>query len=338
MAAGGLDELDFAVIEALDLDGRVPLRQVAGVLGVSDQTVARRYRRLRTVAGLRVVAELDSVRVGQSAWLVRVGCTPDAALPVAEALAQRDDTAWVSLTSGGTEIVCVLRSGTDEARDELLLQKLPQTRRIVSVTAHQALHVYMASRNPWVRRFGTLRPEQAAVLAHGGGASPGPGVRHSGRTVRLDELDRALTAVLARDGRAGYPELAAAARCSETTARRRLDELRRGGIIDFEVELDARAVGLNTTAMLWLSVAPAELAAVGEAMAAHPEVPFVAATTGPTNLVASVLCTDAEDLYGYLSRRVGSLPGVRHVETAPRIRTVKQEGTLRSPVGRTRAG
>ena len=34
-------------------------------------------------------------------------------------------------------------------------------------------------------------------------------------------------------------------------------------------------------------------------LAAHPEVPFAAATTGSTNLFASVLCPDASALYTF---------------------------------------
>ena len=71
--------------------------------------------------------------------------------------------------------------------------------------------------------------------------------------------------------------------------RRRIDELRRAGLLYFEVDIDNRVLGMNVHAMLWLSVEPARLAEAGRAMAAHPEIPFAAATTGPTNLVASAV-------------------------------------------------
>ncbi|MEV5322939.1 MULTISPECIES: AsnC family protein [unclassified Nonomuraea] len=50
------DELDRRLIHALQLDARAPFSRIAEVLGVSDQTVARRYRRLRSAGLLRVVA------------------------------------------------------------------------------------------------------------------------------------------------------------------------------------------------------------------------------------------------------------------------------------------
>lgn len=79
---------------------------------------------------------------------------------------------------------------------------------------------------------------------------------------------------------------------------------------------------------LWLSVEPARLAAAGEAMAAHPEVGYACATTGPHNLFASVLCRDVGAVYRYLTTRVAALPGVRAMESAPRIRHLKGPGPL----------
>ena len=63
-------------------------------------------------------------------------------------------------------------------------------------------------------------------------------------------------------------------------------------------------------------------------MAAHPEVPFAAATTGPTNLLASAIFRDSEHLYAYLTGELAALPGVSSVQTAPIIRTLKRTGSV----------
>jgi DNA-binding Lrp family transcriptional regulator len=80
--------------------------------------------------------------------------------------------------------------------------------------------------------------------------------------------------------------------------------------------------------MLWASVEPAHLETIGRAMAEHAEVPFVAATTGPTNLMATVVCRDIASLYSYVTHRLARLPGVTAVETAPLIRVVKRAGPV----------
>lgn len=134
-----LDDLDRCLTHAFQLDGRVPFSRLAEVLGVSDQTVARRYHRLRSTGVVRVVGVPEVTKLGRVLWLLRVRCMPDAAGAIATALARRDDTAWVSLTSGGTEITCYTSAPRQEADEGLLLGQLPRTPRVVSVTAHRLL-------------------------------------------------------------------------------------------------------------------------------------------------------------------------------------------------------
>ncbi len=85
---------------------------------------------------------------------------------------------------------------------------------------------------------------------------------------------------------------------------------------------------MNAHAMLWLSVEPARLQEAGNALAGHPEIPFAAATTGPTNLVASAVFRDTRHLYEYLTGELAGLPGVTSVQTAPIIRTLKRTGSV----------
>jgi DNA-binding Lrp family transcriptional regulator len=46
------------------------------------------------------------------------------------------------------------------------------------------------------------------------------------------------------------------------------------------------------------------------------------------NLAACVVCRRREELYEFLTDKVGALPGVERVETAPVIRTVKQPSPI----------
>lgn len=318
-----LDGLDRQIIHALIIDGRAPFSRIATVVGVSEQTVARRYRRMHAGDVIRVVGMADSQRLGLSDWVMRLQCVPDAASTVAGALARRDDTSWVSLTSGGTEIICTVKPAAGGSRDDLLLRQLPSSRRIVGISAHSLLHLFRGGSSHWPPVMQALTPEQAGLISPP--LSPPSGHRESAHP--LGPGDRALMAGLARDGRASYSELAQAAHWHESTVRRRVEELRAAGVLYLDLDVDDSSFGIGTRAHLWMSVAPARLADAGEALARHPEIPFVAATTGTSNLVASVLCRDDYDLYRYLTERVASLDGVTAVEVTPVIRTVKRAAT-----------
>ncbi|WP_439384293.1 Lrp/AsnC family transcriptional regulator [Amycolatopsis lexingtonensis] len=318
MESGLLDDLDRRLAHALQLDGRASFSTIASVLGVSDQTVARRYRKLRSSGVLRVVGVPEVAPLGQVHWLIRLGCVPDAAAAIAAALARRDDTQWVSLMSGGTEIVCFIRAPLREETDGLLLGQLPKTPRVVSMTAYRLLRRFAGGPAGWPGRSSALSAAEVAALR-----------RPPASTVyRPEPGDPALLAALAHDGRADMSTLAAASGRSESTVRRRLEALRTSGALYFDVEVDAALLGYPLTATLWLTVAPSALESAGQALATHPQVAFAAATTGPANLVANVGCRDDAALYSYLADDLGGLPGVRQVETAPMIRTLKRFGTL----------
>ncbi|MFD4529718.1 Lrp/AsnC family transcriptional regulator [Streptomyces sp. NPDC058470] len=310
------DLLDLQLLSALELDGRTPFSRIATVLGVSDQTVARRYRRLRAEGGLRVVAVRDAERLGQDQWILRLRCAPHSAGIIADALAKRPDTAWIGLASGGTEVVCITRPRHPGDHDELLLGKLPRTPSMLEIRAHQLLHRFYGGPTGWAAKFGALTDEQTAALRPEAPASSGP--------VRIVPEDEPLIAALERDGRATYPELQRATGLSESAVKRRLAALLASGAVFIDVEYHSEVLGYPLASILWITAAPAALHTVGQALATHPEIAFASATAGSSNIVVTAVARDTADLYSYLSGRLGGLEGVRHVETTPFLRRVKQ--------------
>jgi len=124
-----IDDLDRQLTQCLGVDGRASFSAIADVLGVSDQTVARRYRRLRSAGVLRVVGLKYPKSAGYANWFLRLRCVPGSGEAIAAALAQRSDTAWVQLLSGDTEVLCSLRGDASDGT-ESLLTRLPRSGRI----------------------------------------------------------------------------------------------------------------------------------------------------------------------------------------------------------------
>ena len=330
-----LDVLDRQIIHILAIEPRASFRTIADVTGISDQTAARRYRKLCEDAGLRVLAVPDGSRLGWTDWFIRLQTTPGGADSIAEALARRPDTRWVHLASGGTEIICTLQARTEEQRDALFLQGLPGSRRVVQISAHSILHHF--NPGPWreaTRALSRSQLDKLALLAGGTTPQDPPDLGGAARPPKPPgppwprAEDEPLLAELARDGRASNAAIAAAIHWHESTVRRRIEELRRSGLVYFEVDIDNQVQGFNAHALLWLSVEPARLEEAGRVLATHPEIPFAAATTGPANLVASAVFRDTRHLYEYLTGELARLPGVTSVETAPIIRTLKRTGSV----------
>lgn len=312
-----LNPLDSKILHALHIDSRASFRRIGQVVGVSPQTVTRRYAALRADASLRVLGRTQPYAVGEEEWFLRVRCAPETTEAVARALARHAETVWTHVTSGGTEIVCTTRNR--EGADPLLLRNLPRTPRVTSVSAQCLLYSYYGGPENPVDKVGPLTPEQVAALAVPARA-PHP--------TALSAVDRAILAVLYDDGRASNQELATAAGCSPSTAHRRVAELRESGALYFDLDYDPRVLRRSRLAMLWVSVSPAHLEEAGRALAGHEEVSFAASTTGPTNLYAAVTCAGNRALHAYLTGPVAALPGVTQVESAPVTRTLKRAGRV----------
>lgn len=326
------DALDVQLVYALQLDGRAPFSLIGEVLGVSDQTIARRYHRLRSAGQLRVRGLVEPDLIGLTSWLIRVQCTPNAAAAVAEALARRPDTAWISLTSGGTEVACVVRTRSGDEDSHLLLDTLPRSRGVTGITAQCVLHTYFGGVLSLINKSGTLTQDQVAALQPATRQpAAAPGVIRPAAPGRIAAEDTALLTALELDGRTTHRDLAAATGWSQTTVRRRIADLQDSGMLYFDVDFHHSLLDLSARGMVWLTVSPDRLDAAGEAMARHPETAYVAATTGKANLYASVLSPSTEALYTYLTADIAQLPGLHEVETVMVMRTVKRSGLLTRP-------
>ncbi|GAB3258030.1 Lrp/AsnC family transcriptional regulator [Kineosporia babensis] len=324
------DGLDHRLLHALRLDPRIPFARIAQLTGASEQTVARRFRRLREHGVVRVVGLVDPYATGQGTWMVRIRSRPDAAGALADALAQRPDVSWVTLTSGGTEILCSVLSAEGSGQ-EMLLRRLPHTKEVIDFTAQMVLHRF-DERLGSLSDLTELDDEQVAHIA-----SKTLTRREDAAAAVIGPQDKALLAELHADGRAPVSRLAQVTGWSPARVQRRVEELVHAGAFYFDAEMAVESLGLSTHATLWLTVPPAHLERVGRELAQHKEIAYVAAISGDRSLMGTAVTKDPEHLYRYVSRRLGEIPGIQQLEISPILRRLKQnssfmrEGRLYAP-------
>jgi len=141
---------------------------------------------------------------------------------------------------------------------------------------------------------------------------------------RLDALDRQIIALLQRDGRACFAEIARALGTSEATARRRVERLIAEGVIRVVACVEPGRVGLQAEALIYLQCELDRLTQIGRQLAAMPEVREVLYTSGAHDLVLRVALPSGEDLWPLLTERIAPLPGVRSSQTSHVLRTEKR--------------
>ncbi|MCU1648597.1 MAG: transcriptional regulator [Nocardia sp.] len=319
-----LDDLDKQIVHGLVVDARIAFATLGAILGVSEQTVARRYRLLRQRGILQISGQINVVPLGHARWILRIRTTPSGALRLGEALARLPELSWVSLLSTGSEVMCVSRARTAQRRDALLLTMIPNTPQVTGLIAHEVMHNFRLDEE-WPRYSRLLTADQLLAL---GPSRPVQDVAVLDEPVALTRADEAMLTILARDGRAPYAQLAAATGWSAPRVARRMAELLESGVLYFDLDFAQERMGYAVRAAIWLKIRPADLLAVGAALATYPEVTYVAATTGPTTLTAALICRDTPHLFRFVTERLGALDGIVDMEVTPSLRQFKQAQAL----------
>ncbi|MFF0410446.1 Lrp/AsnC family transcriptional regulator [Kitasatospora sp. NPDC004745] len=316
------DDLDRTIIHGLHCAPRISFRRLGEIVGVSEQTVARRYNALRRDGVLRVVGLSSAAAHGQSEWIARLRCRPDAVDPLAESLARRPEVAYASIASGGSEINCIIRSPAGTGRDDVLLRQLPKAASVLDLSVDLLIHAFgTPGADGWTGREGSLTDEQVRRLT---AERPTP----AGPPIPPTDEDGPLLAALAEDGRVSHTRLAEVTGWSKPRVARRLEALEGSGSLIYDIDTLPERLGYGLNATLWLQVDLPRLHRIGEELSRHDECAFAAAVSGKHNLMVVVICKDTADFYRYLSTGFAGVEGIRGYEISVRVRRLKQAASL----------
>lgn len=111
-----MDNLDVKIVSLLQEDGTATNAAIARQVGVSEETVRRRLKRLVSEQYIRVVALPDPAKLGyHSEVLMGIQADADKVDQVGDALSEMDEINWVSVTTGSFDIFCwaTLRSSEE---------------------------------------------------------------------------------------------------------------------------------------------------------------------------------------------------------------------------------
>ena len=129
----------------------------------------------------------------------------------------------------------------------------------------------------------------------------------------LDDVSRAIIEQLQQDGRRPYARVAHAVGLSEAAVRQRVQRLLDAGVMQVVAVTDPLQVGFSRQAMVTVRTS-GDPRAVGDAIAALPEVIYVVVTAGPADLLVEVVAEDDDQLLGTVAR-IRAVEGVTSTET-----------------------
>ncbi|WP_029115200.1 Lrp/AsnC family transcriptional regulator [Mycobacterium sp. URHB0044] len=287
-----MDQVDEAIVELLEVDGRMTHRDIARAAGLSRSSAAARVQRLIGSGQVVVRGVVHPAVIGRGALAHVSLVVRGAAAPLAAQIAHRDDVPFLSLTSGQHGLVAEVRTASPREID----RTISELRSLDGVAGVDTLSYVEVIRD---------------VIGPVGEVS-----------TDVDDIDLALLRALQDDGRASYVDLASVVGLSPAGARRRVVRLVESQVV--RVGAVVRHSGQDRQSAMGFGVRLAgDHRDVVDQIAAMPAVIFVARTLGRFDVLGTVRAFSAAQLVEMLDN-VRSLPGVNLVESWAHLQVVKE--------------
>jgi Lrp/AsnC family transcriptional regulator for asnA, asnC and gidA len=139
----------------------------------------------------------------------------------------------------------------------------------------------------------------------------------------MDKLDLSILASLQIDGRRPFTDIAQELGVSEGTVRNRVAKLIDQEVLQIVGMVDPSSLGLNSPAMIGVSIAEGDIEQIAAEIASYSEVSYLIMVSGEFDFIAEVLCKDREHLANFLNYKLRKVPGVERTQTFMTLRTFK---------------
>lgn len=320
-------ELDLALVNALQLRPRASWVELAGPLGTTATTLARRWERL-SAFGLAWVTASFGREFSRSRCIsyVMIRSEPGARANVVQQLAACPEVATIEVATGGHDINCDVLNRDLRELDRFLTDKVYGAPGVTSVSILLTTSLYLEG-SRW--RLRSLDPSQLNVLT-----KSTMSLSQRQYAIALDGLDRSLLEHLSHDGRLSWAELASLTGASAATARRRVNRLVSSGIMTFRCEIAHPLAGWPIQASLLAQAHGGAVDHIGRELASWPECRFVAAVTGPANIYATFWVRDLGELQRLEARTSTNFPSLNVLDRMVALNTPKRMGHLCDDEGR----
>ncbi|ALJ22307.1 Lrp/AsnC family transcriptional regulator [Microbacterium sp. No. 7] len=321
-----VDELDLAIVHALEVNPRAPWSLVGSVLDTSPVTVARRWSSLvqRRLAWATAIPGPAS-----GAWrvmaIVGVVCEAGHVESVAAALCEDREAVTIEMPASSWSLqVAVGVKDLPALADYLVgrVEKLPHVTRVeTAIVSGMFTHG-----GEW--RVGALgRTEESQLRASG--------ARRNARSGDVAEADLELLRVLSIDARVSFEGLARRLGRPASTLARRYEQLARSERVTLRCEVASSVSGSPVHACLRLAVPPAALEKTGRAIAREPGVRLLMSVAARENLVLWVWLSHPAELIRYEAALVAKHPHVVVADRSVMLRVAKRIGHVLDAEGRS---
>lgn len=322
-AISAIDDMDRALVHALQLAPRASWELLGSVLGARPDTLTRRWERL-TGSGEAWLSGIG-LRTGATtpcmAW-VEVMCTAGRSPSVGDALVADPHALGVEHTTGSRDLLVFVAVPDLPTLYGYLSHRVQRIPGVVGTRTSMVTAVHYAP-DRW--RLDQLTPGQIGLLTRRTRRSAPSAAPDRRAIAPLQGEDRPLVLALASDARRSVASLAREFEMSESTVRRRLARLEAGQSLRYSCALAAGLSGWPVSATLWAEAAESGLADAAAVAAGLRETRICMSVSGPRNFVITARLRTVEDLSRYTAELTRRLPGLRVTDSAVSLQVRKSE-------------
>ncbi|MGW4340202.1 Lrp/AsnC family transcriptional regulator [Rhodococcus koreensis] len=317
------DDVDFALMHALQIEPRATWKSLAGILGVDPVALSRRYRRLHE-AGLVWVTGYAAEVAGHNA-LVEVECTPGKAALTARILAEDPLVSSIDLTAGGRDLMLTVIARNSGEASRFLLHRLGEYPDIRRARTHLITDVLFEAGN-W--RLRTLSPSQAAQVPRSRPPRP-----RAARTI-APELKRVIHRELSVDGRASTTAIAKLAGVSNQRVADAIATMRRDGSLGLRTDIARTYSEWPVYAWYFMQVPAALVERLRTSLGRIEEVRLAVLVASEYNLIMAVWLRTLNDVHRFELLLEKLLPGARVADRSLVMEIRKHVGHILDDRGR----
>jgi DNA-binding Lrp family transcriptional regulator len=290
------DPDDIRLMTELESDATQTYKDLADKLGISRPTVATKVRKLLDSGVIKIICWADPVALG---YKISAGLTiyakPGRIIEAAHCLAAFTQVSHVQLVTGRFNIMAWIQFKEREELSNFLTNEFSSIPGVIYVETNLMLKQIKVSPRLLIDK------KESPLLEN--------------VTKDLDELDFKLIRELQTNARQKADHLAKTLGVSDTTVLRRIQRLVDEQVIRIRTLVHPFALGYEGVATLGLKCDIDRVKKAAEAVASYRNVQYVSISTGRYDVSAFVVFQNLSDLWNFITLELGSIPGLRDVDT-----------------------
>ena len=323
-----MDDVDFALVNALQVSPRASWSQLEAILGVDATTLSRRWTRL-VESGLvwsSCFAVTPSERAQLSTGvlaLAEVSCVAGERENVIDKVALNPSVLTIECTSGSRELILTLSFRSVSEVDAYVAAELAAVPGVLATRTHFT-RTFFKEGTSW--RLGVLTQRQIRALH----ALPATGIDAPAMPTRLHE---SVMTGLAGDIRRSATSIADEIGKSVATVTRAIGQIMHAPWARTRIDLAHNVVGYDASVMVWFSVPHHQLETVGAGLALMPETRMCCSLINSANLAVVLWLHNLREFDAIEANIARAFPTAQIEDRWMLPRFAKRIGHILTPAG-----